>query len=240
MHALLAQARMELRLTLRSGEGLLVTLIIPPALLVFFAALHLAPSGYTRPVDFLFPSMLALAVMSIGLVSLGIRTAYERHYGVLKRLGATPLGRGRLLGAKILSVLAVEVLQVIILGSVAFFFGWRPTGAFAIALIALLLGTAVFASLGLLIAGTFRAETTLGLANGLYILFILLGGVAWPLDRLPGPIALVGILLPSNALATALRASLAPEPSWPFVQLGTLVLWTALILLVARRTFRWE
>jgi len=240
MRALLAQARMELRLTLRSGEGLLVTLIVPPALLVFFAALRLAPSGYARPIDFLLPSMLALAVMSIGLVSLGIRTAYERHYGVLKRLGATPLGRGRLLGAKILSVLAVEVLQLILLGSAAFFFGWRPTGALAVALVALLLGTAVFASLGLFIAGTFRAETTLGLANGLYVLFILLGGVAWPLDRLPGPIALVGLILPSNALASALRASLSPQPSWPLTQLGALVLWTALILLIARRTFRWE
>jgi ABC-2 type transport system permease protein len=240
MRALLAQARMELRLTLRSGEGLLVTLILPPALLIFFAALHLAPSGYTRPVDFLFPSMLALAVISIGLVSLGIRTAYERHYGVLKRLGATPLGRGRLLGAKILSVLAVEILQVIVLGSVAAFFGWRPTGAFPIALLTLLLGTAVFASLGLLIAGTFRAETTLGLANGLYVLFILLGGIAWPLDRLPGPIALVGLFLPSNALATALRDTLSPTPGWPFAQLGILVLWTACILAVARRSFRWE
>ncbi|MCX2727578.1 ABC transporter permease [Thermomicrobium sp. 4228-Ro] len=240
MHALLAQAQMELRLTLRSGEGLLVTLIVPPALLVFFAALHLAPSGYTRPIDFLLPSMLALAVMSIGLVSLGIRTAYERHYGVLKRLGATPLGRGRLIGAKILSVLAVEVLQLLLLGGAAFLFGWRPTGALAVALVTLLLGTAVFASLGLFIAGTFRAETTLGLANGLYVLFILLGGVAWPLDRLPGPIALVGLVLPSNALASALRASLSPEPSWPLPQLGMLALWTALILLVARRTFRWE
>ncbi|MCX7624110.1 MAG: ABC transporter permease [Thermomicrobium sp.] len=240
MRALFAQARMELRLTLRSGEGLLVTLIIPPALLLFFAVLRIAPSGYARPIDFLLPSMLALAVMSVGLVSLGIRTAYERHYGVLKRLGATPLGRGRLLGAKVLAVLAVEVIQIGLLVAVASFFGWRPTGLVPVALLALLFGTATFASLGLLIAGTFRAETTLGLANGLYLLFILLGGIAWPLDRMPGPIALVGLLLPSNALATALRTTLSPSPGWPLGELAILALWTLGILAVARRTFRWE
>ncbi len=240
MKALIAQARMELRLTLRSGEGLLVTLILPTALLVFFAALHLAPSGYARPIDFLLPSMVTVAVMSIGLVSLGIRTAYERHYGVLKRLGATPLGRGRLLVAKILSVLGVEVLQIGLLGSIGAYFGWRPTGFLLFALAALVFGTAVFASLGLLLAGTLRAETTLALANGLFILLILVGGVAWPLDRLPGPLALAALALPSNALATALRTSLSPTPGVPAFELAVLVVWLLALLAIARRTFRWE
>ncbi|MDW7981396.1 MAG: ABC transporter permease [Thermomicrobium sp.] len=240
MRPLLAQTRMELRLTVRSGEGLLVTLVIPPALLVFFAVLRLAPSGYERPVDFLFPSMLALAVMSIGLVSLGIRTAYERHYGVLKRLGATPLGRGRLLAAKILSVLVVEMVQTVMLAVTSVPFGWRPSGSFALALVALLLGTATFASLGLFLAGTFRAETTLALANGLYLLLILLGGIAWPVERLPGPLSILGVLLPSNALASALRQTVTPTATWPVVQFVALGLWTALIVLAARRTFRWE
>ncbi|GBD20649.1 hypothetical protein HRbin28_01094 [bacterium HR28] len=240
MRALIAQTSMELRLTLRSGEGLLVTLVIPPALLVFFAALGIAPSGYDRPIDFLLPSMLALAVMSIGLVSLGIRTAYERHYGVLKRLGATPLGRGRLLGAKILAVLAIEVVQALILVLVGVSFGWRPSGSIVLAFLTMLVGTATFASLGLFIAGTFRAETTLALANGLYLLLILLGGIAWPVERLPGPLAIIGLALPSNALASALRQTLTPSPGWPITQLGALLLWTLLILALARRTFRWE
>lgn len=240
MKAVLAQARMELRLTLRSGEGVLVTLILPPALLVFFATLGLAPSGYTRPIDFLLPSMLALAVMSIGLVSLGIRTAYERHYGVLKRLGATPLTRGQLLVAKVIAVLGIELIQTLLLVGVGLAYGWRPTGSFLVAAVALVLGTATFASLGLLIAGTVRAETTLALANGLYLLLILLGGVAWPIERLPFPISVVGLFLPSNALASALRATLAPSPNVPLAQLAILLAWTLAILATARKTFRWE
>lgn len=240
MRALLAQALMELRLTVRSGEGLLVTLILPPLLLIFFATLGLAPSDYSRPIDFLLPSMMALAVMSIGLVSLGIRTAYERHYGVLKRLGATPLGRGRLLGAKIASVFAIEILQATVLVGVSALYGWRPNGSLPLALLVVFLGTATFASLGLLLAGTFRAEATLALANGLYLLFILLGGIAWPLEQLGKPFVWVGLLLPSNALARAFRETLAPEPHFPGVQLLALWLWTMIFLLIARRTFRWE
>ena len=241
MEALLAQARMELLLTLRRGEGVLITLVVPAVLLVFFASLGIAPPGYARPVDFLLPGMLALVVMSTGLVSLGIRTAYERSYGVLKRLGSTPLGRGRLLAAKVLSVVAVAAAEIALLLAIAAFgYGWRPGGSLLWALLILVLGTAAFSSIGLLLAGTLRAETTLAAANGLYLLLLLLGGIVWPVERLPGPLALVGLLLPSNALAEGLRLSLGPQPVAPLAQLLALLLWCAGVLAVALRTFRWE
>jgi len=241
MEALLAQARMELLLTLRRGESVLITLVVPAVLLVFFASLGIAPPEYARPVDFLLPGMLALAVMSTGLVSLGIRTAYERSYGVLKRLGSTPLGRGRLLAAKVLSVVAVAAAEIALLLAIAAFgYGWRPGGSLLWALLILVLGTAAFSSIGLLLAGTLRAETTLAAANGLYLLLLLLGGIVWPVERLPGPLALVGLLLPSNALAEGLRLSLGPQPVAPLAQLLALLLWCAGVLAVASRTFRWE
>jgi ABC-2 type transport system permease protein len=241
MEALLAQARMELLLTLRRGESVLITLVVPAVLLVFFASLGIAPPEYARPVDFLLPGMLALAVMSTGLVSLGIRTAYERSYGVLKRLGSTPLGRGRLLAAKVLSVVAVAAAEIALLLAIAAFgYGWRPGGSLLWALLILVLGTAAFSSIGLLLAGTLRAETTLAAANGLYLLLLLLGGIVWPVERLPGPLALVGLLLPSNALAEGLRLSLGPQPVAPLAQLLALLLWCAGVLVVASQTFRWE
>lgn len=241
MEALLAQARMELLLTLRRGESVLITLIVPAVLLVFFASLGIAPPEYARPVDFLLPGMLALAVMSTGLVSLGIRTAYERSYGVLKRLGSTPLGRARLLGAKVLSVVAVASAEIALLLAIAALgYGWRPAGSFLWALLALVLGTAAFSSIGLLLAGALRAETTLAAANGLYLLLLLLGGIVWPVERLPGPLSLVGLLLPSNALAEALRLSLGQQTVAPLAQLLALLLWCAGVLAIASRTFRWE
>lgn len=241
MQRLMAQTQMELRLTLRQGESVLVTLIVPAVLMVFFTAIGLTPEGYDRPIDFLLPGMLALAVLSAGLVSLGIRTAYERNYGVLKRLGSTPLSRAELIGAKVLSVLAVEAIGIGLLLLIAVFgYQWRPTGAFPLALIALVFGTVVFAGLGLTIAGALRAEATLAIANGLYLLFLLLGGIVYPLDRLPDGLRALARLLPSSAFADALRSTLASTPSLPWIDLLIVAAWGVLALVIATRTFRWE
>ncbi len=153
---LLAQTRMELRLTARRGENVLVTIVIPVIVLVFFASLAILPTGGSAPVDFLLPGTMALAIIATSLVNLGIATAYERHYGVLKRLGGSPLTRGGLLSAKMLAVLAVEVAQVVLLVAVAAgLLGWRPAPGSSIVLVAVgvLLGTFAFAGLGLFLAG---------------------------------------------------------------------------------------
>src|SRR5437660_7597760 len=126
MRAVLAQTRVELLLTLRRGESVLLTLVIPILLLVFFSSVDILPVGVKDPVDFLAPGILALAVMSTAMVGLGIATGFERQYGVLKRLGSTPLGRPRLLGAKTISIVAVEIPQVAILVRPALAVGWTP------------------------------------------------------------------------------------------------------------------
>ena len=165
---------------------MLITIVVPVVLLVFFGAVAATPP------DFLVPGLLALAVMSTSMVSLGIATAYERYYGALKRLLGSPLPRTSLIAAKTLSVLVIELVQVVLLIGIArLMFDWSPGGSLIPALLALILGTAAFAGLGLLMAGTLRAEATLAVANGLYLVFLLLGGFILPLDRLPGPIDLV-------------------------------------------------
>jgi ABC-2 type transport system permease protein len=235
---LLAQLGMELRLTLRRGENLLVTIFIPLALLVFFAGILAVPMPGAS-LEFLVPGLLALAVMSSGMVSLGIATAYERHYGVLKRLIGSPLPRGALLAAKTGATLAVEAVQVALLVGVAsLVYGWRPAGSLPLALVVLLVGSLAFAGIGLLMAGTLRAETTLALANGLYLLFLLLGGFILPVEHLPSAVAAVARLLPAGALAEATRAALLGGDVGPPLLL--LALWAAGALGLAARTFRAE
>ena len=153
--ALRAQVAAETQMTLQRGETLLVTIGIPVVLLVFFSLVPVLPTGTRHRVDFLAPGVVALAVMSTAMVSLGIATAFERSYGVLKRLGATPLGRPALLGAKIVSVMTVEVIQVVVLVGVALALGWRPHPAAGLAVIALLLATVAFCGIGLAMAGAF-------------------------------------------------------------------------------------
>jgi ABC-2 type transport system permease protein len=230
----------ELLLTIRRGESVLITIIVPVVLLVFFASLNFVPSG-TRAIDFLLPGMLGLAVMATGMVSLGIATAYERHYGVLKRLGGSPLPRGGLITAKILSVLALEALQILLLvGVAAGVYGWRPQGTIGITILGLVLGTAAFAGLGLAMAGALRAEATLAGANGLYLIFLLLGGSVLPLDHLPAPLAALANALPAAALTNVLRDSMTAGGPFPGSDLILLTVWAAVILLVATRSFRWE
>ncbi len=238
-----AQTAMELRLTARRGENVLATIVIPVVVLLFFASVSVLPTGVARPVDFLLPGALALAVIATSLVNLGIATAYERNYGVLKRLGGSPLTRGGLLAAKMAAVLVIEVGQVVLLVAVAAaILGWRPgPGASpAIFVAALLLGTLAFAGLGLLLAGALRAEATLAIANGLFIAFLLLGGIIIPVADLPGPLATIAAVLPAAALADAFRVALGSGDGDAAGSLLILAAWGIVAVVAAARTFRWE
>jgi ABC-2 type transport system permease protein len=231
----------ELRLTARRGENVLATLVIPAAVLVFFVSLGV-PDLPGQPVDFLLPGTLALAVVASGLVSLGIATAYERQYGVLKRLGGSPLGRGPLVVAKVGAVLVVEALQAILLVTIAAtLLGWSP-GAVDVPLLvlALVLGTAAFAGLGLLLAGTLRAEAVLALANGLFLACLLLGGIVQPADALPVPLDALAAALPAAALAEALRIALGSGAGDALGPLAVLAAWAIVAPAAAAATFRWE
>jgi ABC-2 type transport system permease protein len=226
-------------MTLERGETLLVTLGIPVVLLVFFTLVPVLPTGTRHRVDFLAPGVIALAVMSTAMVSLGIATAFERSYGVLKRLGATPLGRPVLLAAKITSVLAVEVIQVAVLVSVALALGWRPHPAAGLALIAVLLATIAFAGIGLAMAGALRAEVTLAVANGLYVIMLLIGGIVFPLHELGG-LASFARLLPAAALSDALHPMLGAGSGAPPEAWVALAIWALAAPAVAASTFKWE
>ncbi|MHB1535592.1 MAG: ABC transporter permease [Acidimicrobiales bacterium] len=239
---LAAQTGAELRLTARRGESVLLTLAIPVGLLVFFSAVHVLPepAGTAHPVDFLAPGLLALAVMSTAMVSLGIATGFERQYAVLKRLGSTPLGRPTLLGAKTLAIVAIEAVQVIVLVGVALALGWHPGGNLALALPGVLLATVGFAGLGLLMAGALRAEVTLAAANGLYLLLLLLGGMVFPLDRLPPALRSAARCLPAAALSDVLHGALTAGGSVPGRAWLVLAAWAVAAPLAAAATFRWE
>lgn len=240
--ATVAQAAVELRLTARRGENVLVTLVIPAVVLVFFTSVQVAPITSGHPVDFLLPGSLALAVIATSLVNLGIATAYERNYGVLKRLGGSPLTRGQLLVAKIGAVLIVEFLQAILLVAVAWLLlGWRPASLVnpTLFLAVVAIGSITFAGLGLLLAGSLRAEMTLALANALFLVSLVLGGIIVPVEQLPDWVAAVAQVLPAAALSEGLRIALGASGD-ALRPLATLAIWGLASNLLARRSFRWE
>ncbi|WP_328679245.1 ABC transporter permease [Streptomyces sp. NBC_00322] len=235
-----AQAAFETKMLLRNGEQLLLTVIIPSLLLVLFSTVDVVDTGSGEPVDFLAPGVLALAVMSTAFTGQAIATGFERRYGVLKRLGASPLPRWALMAAKTLSVLVTEVLQIVLLTVIAFGLGWSPHGNPFAVLLLLVLGTAAFSGLGLLMAGTLKAEATLAAANLVFLLLLVGGGVIVPLDRFPDGVESVLALLPISALSDGLRDVLQHGAGVPWGDLGILALWAVLGLGAAARLFRWE
>ena len=236
---LAAQTRMELRLLLRNGEQVGLTLVIPLLLLVFFN-LPLLYSIGGRRIDFVVPSILALAVMSAAFTGLAIGTGFERKYGVLKRLGATALPRSVLLAGKTLAVLVLEVLQAVLICAVGFALGWHPHGDPLSVIVLLALGTVAFGGLGLLVAGTLRAEVTLAAANLIWLVLLFAGGIAIPLSKYPRGAVDVLRYLPSAALSDGLHEVLQDGHTLPLRPVLTLLVWAAIALPAAARWFRWE
>jgi len=238
-----AQAGLELRGLVRNGEQLLLTLIIPVLLLVVFSSEALISIGRGSRIDFIAPGILALAVMSTSFTSLAIGTGFERRYGVLRRLGATPLSRGGLVAAKGLTVLAVEAGQVVLIAIVSALLGWNPvvTAVSVIsALLVIVAGSAAFSGLAMLMAGTLRAEATLAAANLVYLVLLGIGGVVFPLAKFPAAVRPALRLLPSGAMSDGLRAVLRDGAGLPVRDLLVLAGWAIVGIGLAARFFRWE
>ena len=241
MKALLAQYRTDLRLSLRNGEQLLVNLFIPLGILVFFSEVKVFDTGSTEPpVQVLAPAILGLAVMSTALVSLGIGTGFERFYGVLKRLGTTPLGRPRWVIAKFLTVLTVEVGQWAVLIPTGLILGWHPAGGWPAASAATLLATMAFGGLGLLLAGTLPGMLNLAVCNGLYLALMVTGDMIIRPDKMPHGLVSVARVLPAAPLADIMIGALGngehvPSSSWP-----VLAAWAVLCPALAAWRFSWE
>ena len=236
----LAQAAFETRILLRNGEQLLVAIVLPVLALVGLTLADVPSLGSGRRIDIVAPGILALAVMSTAFTGQAIQTGFDRRYGVLRLLGTTPLGRGGLLAGKLVGVLAVELLQVVVLGAVALGLGWHPVLAgVPYAVLAGLVGTAAFVALALLLAGTLRAEAVLAVANLVWVLLLAGGAVVVPTRRMPAGLSHLASALPSGALGEAMRAALGS---------GRLAVGSVLVLLLwavgagaaAARWFRWD
>ncbi len=235
-----SQLRQELTVMARNGEQLLLLLGIPVLLLVFFSQTNVLPTDGLANIDFLMPGILSLAIMSTAMVSLGIATGFERSYGVLKRLGTTPLGTKRLVVAKVVATCCIEITQLLALVAVGLILGWSPSSInLPSLLLALVLGTSCFAGLGLTMAGRLRAEVNLAAQNGLYLVLLLLGGILVPNSELPKSIAWLAEVLPSSLLSELLR-SIFGNDELKISDLASLAIWALGACVVAIFSFKWS
>ncbi len=243
MRAWWAQTRAEVRMTIRRGETLLLTLGIPVLLLVFFSQTHVTTTPPGGRINFIAPGILALCVLSTSLVALSIATGFERSYGVLRRLHVTPLGQGRMIAAKISGVVVTEVIQVVVLSLVALILHWKPQGGASGAVeagAALLLGSAGCAGIGLLLAGRLRAEVNLAASNGLYLVLLLMSGIVVPLSSMPAVVRHLALWLPSGAMADVLHHVLGRGVAFTATDWWSLGVWALAAPFLATRTFRFD
>ena len=235
-----SQLRQELTVMARNGEQLLLLIGIPVLLLVFFSQTNVLPTDGLANIDFLMPGILSLAIMSTAMVSLGIATGFERSYGVLKRLGTTPLGTKRLVTAKVVATCCIEIAQLLTLVAVGLILGWSPSSInLPSLLLALVLGTSCFAGLGLIMAGRLRAEVNLAAQNGLYLVLLLLGGILIPNSELPKSIAWLAEVLPSSLLSELLRGIFGND-ELKISDLASLAIWALGACVVAIFSFKWS
>ncbi|MDO4820699.1 MAG: ABC transporter permease [Rothia sp. (in: high G+C Gram-positive bacteria)] len=240
----LTQGKFETIAMLKNGEQLMLNIAFP-----IMGLLALAYTGFLDPwanrygvsrVDIAVPGVLALCVLSTALSGQGIATGFDRRYGVLRFISTTPLGKGGLIAGKVLAVLSVLLIQYLLVGALGQLLGWTATvPGVLMSLPTLLLGAACFTSLGLLIAGTVRAEATLAIVNMAWVLLAAAGGILIPTDRYPTWLSPIIDLLPSAALGNALRGDYIYHS---FLLLPHLILLIATVLFaaLATRFFKWS
>ncbi|GAB2515769.1 ABC transporter permease [Nocardia sp. NPDC059240] len=235
---LAAQTRMELILLLRNGEQLLLTMFIPITLLIGLTLLPMSGLGEHR-VNRVVPAVMMVAIMSTAFTGQAIAVGFDRRYGALKRLGATPLPRWGIVAGKCSAVLIVVVLQSILLGAIGFALGWRPSlSGLLLGAVVIALGTATFAALGLLLGGTLKAEVVLALANILWFVMLGTASLVFMSDDLPHAVSLIARIIPSGALSECLEQAMRTSVDW--YGLAVLAGWGGLAGWLATRFFKFD
>jgi ABC-2 type transport system permease protein len=232
------QVRMELTLTARRGEAIVLAMGVPLLVLLGAGLTHATNVPGDDRLAFVVPGVLALTVMSTAFTGQAITTGYERSYGVLKRLGASPLTRPGLLFSKITATLGLIAAQLLVLALVGVAVGWRPHfGQLLPAVGITVLATAAYSGLALLLASVLRPETTTAAATLIYVLMLAAGGIMFAAPDL----GTAGwFVLPLAAHAEALRDTLSHNTPVPGSIWLSLALWAVVFVTAAARRFRWE
>ncbi|MFC9516876.1 ABC transporter permease [Nocardiaceae bacterium NPDC056970] len=232
---LASQTKLELTLLLRNGEQLLITMLIPITLLIGLTLLPIGDFGADR-VDTIVPAVMMVAIMSTAFTGQAIAVGFDRRYGALKRLGATPLPKWGIIAGKSAAVVIVVAMQTLLLGGIGFALGWRPSVlGLALGAVVIALGTVTFACMGLLLGGSLRAEIVLALANILWFAMAGIGSVIFA-DQINDGVRIAAQIVPSGALAQALEDATAGSVN--LVCVGILVAWAAVTGFIATRTFK--
>jgi ABC-2 type transport system permease protein len=194
-------------------------------------------------VTYLVPSILAMALMQLGVFA-AVPLVQQREKGILKRMGATPLQRWKLVASNILLRLVVAAVDtVLIIGIGIAVFHIQLVGNMAAALGIVFLGAGAFLALGFMLASFLKTEEqATGVVQVVQMPLMFLSGIFFPFDFMPDFLRSVARLLPLTYLGDGLRQTMVNGTQVAPLSVDVLILagWLVVCLAIAARSFRWE
>lgn len=196
-----------------------------------------------RYIDFLIPGLLGMNIMSGGMWGVGFVLVDMRSRKLLKRLIATPMPRSGFLASLMASRMVFVFFEMVLL----LLFGWLVfglviMGSLGTIFLLAVLGSFVFAGLGLLVGSrTAKIETISGLMNLIMLPMFVFSGIFFSSERFPEILQPFIKALPLTALNDALRATILEGAALASQggRILLLLIWGIVSFVAALRIFRW-
>jgi ABC-2 type transport system permease protein len=233
------QTKWEFFLNARNSEQALLLVLIPIVILFVLTKTAII-GGENTEVFAAFATVVTVSTFAAGFTSLAIATAFERRSETLVFLGTTSLTRVEVVLAKSLGSFLLAIFAGLFTLIAALILGWNPTLSTLLLPFWMMLGVVSVSGFAYLLAGTLRAEAVLAIANGIFVLVLMFGGVIFTFSE---TITNVLEFLPPLALKNVIEFSVAPTNGGDtnvIKAMCVLIAWGAAGHILASRFFKWR
>lgn len=179
---------------------------------------------------FVYPGIIIMASL-FGSMLMAISTVYDREFGVLRLMLASPAGVSAVLTGRALAAAIVGLLQGTIVLLVAPVFVPVSPGNMIAAFGALALASLVSSLLGLLISARLRSvENFAGVINVVLFPLLFVSGALYPTEGMPTPLRLVARINPVTYQVDLMRHAFGQPAEFSVATDAVVLMATAAVL----------
>lgn len=245
MHAMLAHARLELKLFFREAIGLFFVFVMPAACCYIFGQLlgTQQGGGLSSFAEFI-PGMIGIIVFTSGFFIIGLQIVSDREKGVYKRLKGTPVKPSyvfQAVMAKGFFAVYAGSLQIVLLAK--YMFGAPVTSYMLQFVLALSFAASVFMIFGFVMASMAkRLQGAMAISFIAMYPMLFLSGATIPIEQLPPFLRALSTVVPLKyavqLMQNAWNGQLFTEASTS----DAIVLWSLMLagIAIVVRYFRWD
>ncbi|GAA1729641.1 ABC transporter permease [Isoptericola hypogeus] len=193
------------------------------------------------PIATYLPTVLAMAIGTLAVLSLPVTFATFRDKGVLRRLSTTPMRPQAIVVAHLFINIATTLVGVAVALTVAqLAFGIVRPAQLGVVVGAFVLGMLSLFSVGMLLAALVNKPSTANAVGSLvYFPMLFLAGLWTPGPIMPDAVREIGQFTPMGAAAQAMDTGWFGD-GFPLLQYVVMAVWAAVLLPLASRLFRWS